>query len=657
MVQDVAAAAPGEVYAAGGRFILEYHGSSWSATELPILPLFTFQSVSAPAAGAVWAVAYDEREGEDSTVLRLSGGDWDEVDLPSISGQPCWKDVHMTSTSQGWLVGRNNWMGYGLILSYDGADWVEDTVPTLGMNWWGLAAAHGLDPNHALAVGEGEDGNTSEGVILYWNGSDWTDQAAPAVSRDWRLQRVVSIQAGATVISWAVGENKDNGSGVMLSSENYSGVWSEVSLPARTGMWGLQGIDVFSPTLGFAVGYEFNGNTISAVVLQYDGANWNDAPITPALSSQWALFSVEIVSPTEAYAGGIDLVNRQSVIMRWNGSTWTAQAMPAAEQWYATGAVSFPVSGSGWAVGTNIDLDQGVILQYSGGVWSHTPSPLSRSFWSLTDVSFPGPSWGVAVGEDHFMNRRGIALIYNSGTWSEDPGLPDLGWAEWGLAAASFPSSTQGWAVGTVNGDSTNGLILQYNSGTWSRDFPPYIGDEWELNDVHFISASEGWAVGRDDWSNMGIILHYSGGVWTEITPGGGLTNNIELTAVQFADANNGWVGGYSYFNCQGVILSYHSGVWAADTIPPEGATCSQVQALSATAANRSWAVGYNEDPDHRVWYNNGAFWGPSPTPRLDSDNGLGGLDMISESEGWAVGWQFDRDLPRTKALILRYSD
>jgi len=661
MVEDICAPASNEVYAAAGRFVLDYQGSSWAADEPVVSPGRYFRSISAPASGSAWAVAAADDYDKGSGVYRLSGGVWTRETLPSVSGNMAMLGVHMTSATQGWLVG---WLGSGdnrgIVMSYDGTSWTEQPVPALGGNWWDLEAVHALDASHALAVGQMEDAGSSWGVVLYWDGSVWSSQVTPVISGSWQLNEVVSVQAGTTVKSWVVGRDDQNGTGVMLYSENYSGSWSVVSLPARSAGYELDGIDMSSPTLGFAAGVEFYGNTVDGILLRYDGSNWTDEPVSLA-SSFWGLFSVDVVSPTEAWAGGIDIIGKQSVILYWNGSAWTPQAMPSAEQWYGLKAVDFPSAGTGWAVGENYDLQSGAILQYSAGTWSAVASPIPDMMWSLADVSFPTTAKGWAVGGTNLMDRAGLVLAYDSGTWTRDTSLPDLGSADWSLAAVSFPTDTQGWAVGEAEGNSTSGLVLEYNSGTWSVDTLPSIGNSWYLADVSFDSASDGWAVGFDYFNNKGIVLHYTGGAWADATPGGSMTNNLDLASVFFLDANHGWVGAQSWSGgCS--VLSYDTGVWSPAALNPGGpASACRPEDVTALAADRVWLAGWKKMPNNnefrypRAWYYNGSYWGVAQNFGLAGSNSLSGIDMLTESDGWAVGLQFDSTIPNAKGLIEHY--
>jgi photosystem II stability/assembly factor-like uncharacterized protein len=75
-------------------------------------------------------------------------------------------------------------------------------------------------------------------------------------------------------------------------------------------------------------------------------------------------------------------------------------------------------------------------------------------------------------------------------------------------------SSSEGWAVGL------NGVILHYSGGVWSLYTSSPTTDN--LYSVHMLNPDEGWAVGgRWGDPDMGTIFHYSD-VGDQPTPVGG---------------------------------------------------------------------------------------------------------------------------------------
>jgi hypothetical protein len=53
----------------------------------------------------------------------------------------------------------------------------------------------------------------------------------------------------------------------------------------------------------------------------------------------------------------------------------------------------------------------------------------------------------------------------------------------------------------------------------WTVVTPPNVSSDWGLAGVQFISSAEGWAVGQDSTNKKGVLLHFSEGAWTSVTP------------------------------------------------------------------------------------------------------------------------------------------
>jgi parallel beta-helix repeat protein/predicted outer membrane repeat protein len=139
--------------------------------------------------------------------------------------------------------------------------------------------------------------------------------------------------------------------------------------------------------------------------------------------------------------------------------------------------------------------------------------------------------WISNTGPGAFRYYDMGALEYTDTGWVLAD-VPSLG-SEWYLNGIHFTSPTEGWAVG---GDATQGVLLHYSGGTWTSVTPPDVGagSEWDLDVVHFTSASNGWAVGGGN--DRVVFLHYSRGKWTSIDPPAD-SNNWWVYAMQFTSA------------------------------------------------------------------------------------------------------------------------
>jgi C1A family cysteine protease/photosystem II stability/assembly factor-like uncharacterized protein len=141
------------------------------------------------------------------------------------------------------------------------------------------------------------------------------------------------------------------------------------------------------------------------------------------------------------------------------------------------------------------------------------------------------------------------------------------------------------------------------------------------LNAVAFADGQHGWAVG---WDGTIVATSNGGGAWTPQTSG----TTEDLRGVAFADASRGWaVGRY------GTLLhtTNGGGAWAPQT-PGTIWTLDDIDCVSATTA---WAVG--QEGVFKTT-DGGATW-KHQTVGLSSVDWLCGVDFVSPSYGWAVGW------------------
>ena len=170
-----------------------------------------------------------------------------------------------------------------------------------------------------------------------------------------------------------------------------------------------------------------------------------------------------------------------------------------------------------------------------------------------------------------------------------------------------------------------------------------------DFNALAFANPDDGVIVGGSDTSltgNVPYILHYQSGVWTDETKGasGHLT-----TVAAMATDNILAVGG------GGLAFHYDGSSWNQITVP---GGC--VHGIDYVNANNVWATPAEGQPYMRQ-YTGGALtsWTNFAIP---ASSGMGGVSMVSETDGWAVGnagrvihfdgtaWQ-QQTVPVTQAL------
>ena len=320
---------------------------------------------------------------------------------------------------------------------------------------------------------------------------------------------------------------------------------------------------------------------------------------------------------------------------------WEAVTPPTVGPVWGLQSVAFPSVTEGWAVGAVTQQGQtqtGLILQYSDDVWRLVTPPAVSSEWYLQSVAFPSADNGWAVGWD-YTNNTGVMLGYSSASgWNSiTPAGLSSGWY---ISALSFPSADEGWAVGWNANSSV--IILHYSGGVWSSVTPPSSGQAtWNLYGVSFPSTDDGWAVGAENQTDGGLILNYSGGAWRQVAPPP-VSSKWNLQAVSFPTTDEGWAVGQDYSNgyssYAGVILHYESGSWVS-VVPPEVSSDWYLYGVSFSSVDEGWAVGLDiANGVGVIFHYYYGSWSAETPPKPSLNWGLAGVCFPSVNEGWAVG-------------------
>ena len=207
------------------------------------------------------------------------------------------------------------------------------------------------------------------------------------------------------------------------------------------------------------------------------------------------------------------------------------------------------------------------------------------------------------------------------------------------------------WMAGDIRSSSDNTehpLIERWTGGgNWAAVPAPAITGE--LDAVSAVSASSIWAVGADDLgpqSTSGLILHWDGSGWTQMTPQVTVPGNSVLTAVTAVSASDVWAAGEA--SGQALLEHYDGTSWTQRTVPiPTGATNSQIEGMAATSASDVWAAGEyatGQGPQiPLILHWDGSQWSqvPAPDPAppgSNSDSYVHAVSASSPDDAWAVG-------------------
>jgi hypothetical protein len=172
------------------------------------------------------------------------------------------------------------------------------------------------------------------------------------------------------------------------------------------------------------------------------------------------------------------------------------------------------------------------------------------------------------------------------GNWAVVP-APPVGTGD--LVSVAAASATSAWAVGSFQDSSGNGhgLILHWDGSNWTQVTAP--GDSKSLDAVTAVSAGDVWVAG-DDTSGQAYLAHYDGTNWIQKPSNvSGQAFVSDLTATSSSDV---WaVGAFDPAQTHPLILHWDGTQWSQSLVSdlPQAASLTSVSASSPADA---WAVG-----------------------------------------------------------------
>lgn len=291
------------------------------------------------------------------------------------------------------------------------------------------------------------------------------------------------------------------------------GAWTPVTLPASPdlsagGVGGFNGnISMDSPADGWAVAH--NWNRVSALFHYTNGA-WSAVPAPD-------LWKIQALSPTSVWAiSGEAYGGFSNVLTHFDGHTWTQQDLSGIDASTQASVVDLQMASDreGWALARLDDKGEYGVIRYDGTAWT-LQSKLSAGefayFSSLAMVS-PAEGWALAQktvadshGETTHVPLQQLLYHYSGGQWSSVP-LSVAGDPYTTLGRITMVSPTDGWIVGvqqrTYPGSTTNGferhpVLLHYSGGQWTQvDLPDAGAEVSEIDGLAFAADGSGWAAG-----------------------------------------------------------------------------------------------------------------------------------------------------------------
>jgi hypothetical protein len=320
----------------------------------------------------------------------------------------------------------------------------------------------------------------------------WTRVASPNLTQFDNV--LFGVDATSSSNAWAVGRADDVSSPFRRPLiQRWSGAsWSIVPSPRSAVDSELRDVDASSPSNAWAVGFT-SGSSSAALIQRWNGTSWTTVP---GPSGSGILLGVRTLSANDAWVvGSRSTVGPfDSMAARWNGTSWTpvATPIPDAQLGSQLNAIDGTSSSDLWAVGQagggDYQVSQPIILRWNGSAWSAvaTPAAIDATLEGVVALA-SNDVW--AVGRE--FNRDLLwhvpwVLHWNGQSWSEIAAPAVLGA---GLSAVTALSPTRVYAVGGGS------LVLRWNGSSWTREsIPSSAGSLW---DVAALGPSTVWAVGQ----------------------------------------------------------------------------------------------------------------------------------------------------------------
>lgn len=223
------------------------------------------------------------------------------------------------------------------------------------------------------------------------------------------------------------------------------------------------------------------------------------------------------------------------------------------------------------------------------------------------------------------------------------------------IDALADVSPADAWAVGSYD-NNTAPLVEHWVNGRWHRMSVPVAGGQNNSNDYLASVTAPGpdavWAVGQtqdQEATPQPLVEHWDGTNWTQGVPQVTSPNAINTLAGISADTTSDvWaVGSYqgNLGTTETLIERWQGSTWNIVASPnPVSDQNSYLIGVDALTTSNAWAIGYNgtnngdEAPLAEQW--NGTSWNivPFPDPNAAVNCGLTSISVENPDNIWAAG-------------------
>ena len=477
---------------ANGVMLAEaWNGTSWTIQSVPSPAGTTsaaLRAVSCTSATFCEAVG-SFRNGFSADVPLAEiwdGTSWSAQPVPAPSGQTLALLSGVSCTSASFCEATGNSPPFAEM--WDGTSWTLQAMPA------GVGAVSCASASFCAAVGSAGAGG---GAV--WNGTSWTAQPIPSPSGS-TFASLDAVSCFSAQACEAVGfYASTTGTATLSLAEAWNGMsWTVQRSPDPPGV-NFASLDAVScPAAGSCeAGGDFarteQSSHLEALAEGWNGTSWTLQPAAKprgATDNSFAGVSCVSASFCEAVGTATDVLgNGISLAEGWNGTSWKIQATPSPAQVLdgqraRLNGVSCVSASFCEAVGFSAAGPGPGAWMWNGTSWSAQAVPGSSY---LQSVSCRSADFCLAVGSN------GETETWDGSTWSQQPAVPGFSQA----SSVSCVSATSCEAVGIGPSDTQNAAT--WNGTAWSVQATPLPknGNGILLNAVSCVKATSCKAVGR----------------------------------------------------------------------------------------------------------------------------------------------------------------
>ena len=342
--------------------------AGWTVVTVPQTGISTVLNGAFARTGTdVWAVGRQYgpsgQPAPPPVAYHWNGSAWSLFTVPALTAAASLAAVSASSATDAWAVG---WTGgythVALTEHWNGSAWSRVTGPGSSAKFFALRGVADLSPASAYAIG------SDPGVAYHWDGTAWRTLTLPDAG---------FAASGITAVSatdiWLTGSTS---AGATAEAVNFNGTaWTVVPMQQPTANKPiLNGVTAVAANDIWAVGYLLSpaGAAVGTLTEHWNGSAWSIVASPTPAGTFPQLNAVAARGSGDVYAVGSALLSgstgaSEALILRWNGTTWSQDTVPAgATSGALLAAAAVAGAAQEWAAGCDCSgPDRALVLSYS----------------------------------------------------------------------------------------------------------------------------------------------------------------------------------------------------------------------------------------------------------------------------------------------------